>query len=147
MLKTKWFYFLIILLIGASFFIYKKCHVPQVKDEAAFFMKAPKKEFGVLMITSGIPDSQNMASGIVCVENAPSVNKIDLFMPDMGHGSEPPKVTSSPVPKEFFKYNNSVPNFGCYTIESMQLFMPGMWQVRVFYKEGAMGIFTVNLEK
>lgn len=105
------------------------------------------KLFGVMMIISGIPNSQEMVNGIVCLENAPNLDKVDLYMPDMGHGSEPPKVTAVHTPDELLKYQKEVPHFGCYLVESMQLFMPGTWQVRIFYKNGATGLFTIDLKK
>ena len=76
-------------------------------------------------------------------------NQIDICEQLQGHGSEPPKVTQISVPAQFAKYKSSIANLGCYSIESMQIFMPGTWQVRIFNKgkEGAVGIFTLNLLK
>jgi hypothetical protein len=149
MFKSKIFY-LFILLTAILFggFIYKKYFFHQAKNQTAYLMKSDSnKLFGTLIITSGTPISQEMSNGFLCIENMSQLDKVDLFMADMGHGSEPPKVTHISTPSELLRYQNTVTDFGCFSIESMQLFMPGTWQVRVFYKNNTMGIFTLNLEK
>ena len=150
MFKSKIFYVVLILVLVSAFFVYKKVAKKNNSNEVAYFMKpTDQKLWGVLVLTSGVPDSQNMANGFLCLEQASQLEKVDLYMPDMGHGSEPPKVTQISVPAQFAKYNSSIANLGCYSIESMQIFMPGTWQVRIFNKgkEGAVGIFTLNLLK
>ena len=172
MFKSKVLPIVLVLLIIGGVVFYKKYPVHKMGNEIAYLMQitsgqtpppAPAnktaknsavvpppplpKLFGTLIITSGVPNSQDMANGLLCLENAKNLEKVDLFMPDMGHGSEPPKVTPIGVPEEFSKYNKTGSNFGCYSVESMQLFMPGSWQVRVFYKDGIIGIFSINLDK
>lgn len=164
MFKSKLFFIILIVVIIVSVLIYKKYHSNKADNEVAYLMlttngqnspannatknnATPKKLFGTMILISGKANSQDMANGIVCLENAKDLDKVDLFMPDMGHGSEPPKVTPINVPNEFSKYNKTISNFGCYSVESMQLFMPGFWQVRIFYKDGTMGIFGLNLNK
>ncbi|MES2615125.1 MAG: hypothetical protein V4591_06910 [Bdellovibrionota bacterium] len=164
MFKSKYFYLVLVFLIGAAAVYYKTSRMRKANNEVAYLMQtvaaptttpnspttntntAPKL-FGSLLITNGIPNSQNMANGVLCLENANNLDKVDLFMPDMGHGSEPPKVTPTDAPKELLNYQKTVPHFGCYLVESMQLFMPGVWQVRAFYKDGTSGIFTLDLKK
>jgi hypothetical protein len=165
MFKSKLFYLILIILILSGIFIFQKYAHVENKNQIAYLMETTTsqnlagnsaqknesptqiKRYGSLVILSGEPNSQNMANALLCVENSNDIDKVDLFMPDMGHGSEPPKVTSALVPKEFSKQLNTIPNFGCYSVESMQLFMPGTWQVRAFYKDGVVGIFTLMLKK
>jgi hypothetical protein len=165
MSKKKVIYIIFVVVVAIGAFFYKNYFVSKSKNEIAYFMQTTKEQnpnikkdpkvndvvlpklFGTLIITSGAPNSHDMANGIVCMENVNSLDKVDLFMPDMGHGSEPPKVTSIATPHEFLKFNQSVPNFGCVSVDSMQLFMPGTWQVRVFYKDGTIGIFSLDLKK
>lgn len=168
MFRSKWFFIILILSTSITgIVIYKRFNFHKNKNEVAYIMQTSqnqnmptntrdnnksvivnsKKIFGNLIITNGVPSSQDMASGVLCIENSSNLEKVDLYMPDMGHGSEPPKVTSIKIPIDFVNYSKSVPNFGCYSVESMQLFMPGIWQVRVFYKDGNTGIFTIELNK
>ncbi len=166
MFKSKLFYAIfVIVMIVLGFFYYKKYRSRPVQNEAAYFMRLqpitplpsatttktvvePQKQLlGILILTSGIPTSLDMVNGVLCLENSSHLDKVEIYMPDMGHGGEPPKVTATNIPKELVKYKQSIADFGCYSIESMQLFMPGLWQVRPFYKDGAMGVFNVDLKK
>ena len=110
-------------------------------------MESKSKLFGNLEITSGMLDSRAMANSILCIENSDNFSKLDLFMPDMGHGSAPPKVTEISIPSDFIQKAKTVSQLGCFSVEGMQLFMPGLWQVRVFYKDDTIGLFNLNLKK
>lgn len=101
---------------------------------------------GELLIISGELSSKVMATGVLCLEDANQVNKVDLFMPDMGHGSQPPKVTPTSLPTELSGEGKGA-RFGCLKVEGMQLFMPGLWQVRVFYQSGASGFFNLDVKR
>ncbi len=156
MLKSKLFYVIFALILVAIIILYKKNFFHKEKNEVAYFMDTTSEQknsaqqtklFGTLIMTSGLPNSENMASGLLCVENSKNLEKVDLYMPDMGHGSEPPILTSTHTPNNFLEYSKTKSHFGCYSITSMQLFMPGLWQVRVFYKDGVTGIFSIKLEK
>jgi hypothetical protein len=166
MFKSKVFYVVLILAVLVAIFVYRKFYSSRTDNETAYFMQTtmgqptaashPEKGekpaslpklFGALLITSGTLNSQDMANGLLCIENANNLEKVDLFMPDMGHGSEPPKVTPANVPSELSHYRKTTAHFGCFAVESMQLFMPGTWQVRAFYKDGVVGIFTLDLKK
>lgn len=105
------------------------------------------KREGHLMIESEVPNSQNMAKGVMCVQNSSQLDKVDLYMPDMGHGSQPPVVKKADVPSQYKEIGKSLPDFGCFQLESMQFFMSGHWQVRVFFKDQMMGYFDVKVEK
>jgi len=149
MFKSKLLYFVLVLLIVTGIVFYRTYHVQKANNEIAYLMQVSNgqsKLFGTLIITSGTPNSQDMANGFLCLDNGKNIEKVDLYMPAMGHGSEPPKVTPAAIPKEFAKYDKEGSNFACYSIESMQLFMPGSWQVRAFYKDGIMGIFSIDLK-
>lgn len=98
------------------------------------------------LILSTKPTSKDMVSGTICLEQISKVTKVDLFMPDMGHGSAPPEVSKTTIPDAFSDQKDK-PDFGCLQVDHMELFMPGLWQVRVFHDNGVFGIFDLNLQK
>jgi hypothetical protein len=117
------------------------------ENERFLYIMEPAPLYGVLHITSPVLTSRQMLEGILCVENVSDVSKIDLFMPDMGHGSQPPVVARSyGIPSEFLAGSQGKKDFGCYKVSQMQLYMSGLWQVRVLYKNKTMGTFSVQLE-
>ncbi len=151
MLKSKWFFVpLFMIVLGSGYFVYKKYFFAKSKDETAFFMQMSKKgeskSFGIFLAQGTHFTSRDMANGVLCLERAADVEKIDLFMPDMGHGSEPPVVSQVSVPKELINYGLNMPNYGCFSIKKMQLFMPGLWQLRVIFKDKNLGIFNINID-
>ncbi len=91
------------------------------------------------------PNSKNMSESLVCVQQAQAVDKIDLYMPDMGHGSQPPTIHSVDIPRNMMSKSSSEIHLGCFKLENMQLFMTGDWQVRVFYNDGYLGIFDIQI--
>jgi len=104
--------------------------------------------FGTIEFTNGKPVSANMAKAILCADHVGDIAKVDLYMPDMGHGSQPPVVAKAlTIPTQLQEQAAQDKSFGCLTVESMQLFMAGLWQVRAFYNDGTVGIFDVSLEK
>lgn len=117
-------------------------------DLNAYQIKGAAKDvtFGKLVLTAK-PTSKDMVSGTLCLDGISKVKKIDLFMPDMGHGSAPPTVSETDVPEEFFLQKQGKTDFGCVLVERMELFMPGLWQVRVFSDSNEMGHFDVNLSE
>ena len=104
------------------------------------------KYLGLLQFKSK-PDSKNMASALVCAEQASNIDKVDLYMPDMGHGSQPPTVSKGDIPSNLKSHASEGIGFGCINIGSMQLFMPGIWQVRLFYHDGKVGLFNIDIKE
>ncbi len=102
------------------------------------------KYFGRLQFFTK-PNSKNMSESLVCVQQAKIVDKIDLYMPDMGHGSQPPTIHSVDIPKNIMTKASSEIYLGCFKLENMQLFMTGAWQVRVFYHDGYLGVFDIQI--
>jgi len=91
------------------------------------------------------PNSKNMAQALLCVEQYKNVEKVDLYMPDMGHGSQPPTVNQASLPSNLQSQASEGIGFGCLSLENMQLFMSGLWQVRLFYKDGTVGLFDFQI--
>lgn len=106
--------------------------------------KLPNHYFGLLQFKTK-PNTKDMAQAIVCAEDISNVNKVDLYMPEMGHGSQPPMVANDSVPTNLREHVSKRNGFGCLKIENMQLFMPGLWQVRIFYKNGTVGLFHLDI--
>lgn len=109
-------------------------------------VQSPENYFGQLTFIGGEPNSKDLAQAIMCADQVNEIEKVDLYMPDMGHGSQPPQVSPyNEVPEELATKAKENPFFGCIHISQMQLYMPGLWQVRVFYKDGTVGLFSLNL--
>ncbi|WP_186643792.1 hypothetical protein [Fluviispira vulneris] len=115
----------------------------------------PESYFGSLTFIGNEPNSKDMAQAILCVDQVADIEKIDLYMPDMGHGTQPPVVNKHEDMPVAYKDKISDklkekaaanPYFGCVHISSMQLYMPGLWQVRVFYKNDTVGLFDFNIK-
>lgn len=106
----------------------------------------PSKYLGLLQFKSK-PDSKNMASALICAEQVAKIEKVDLYMPDMGHGSQPPTVSAGKIPSNLQSHASEGIGFGCLNIENMQLFMPGSWQVRLFYSDRKVGLFQVEIKE
>ena len=104
------------------------------------------KYLGLLQFKSK-PDSKNMASALICAEQVAKIDKVDLYMPDMGHGSQPPTVAKGEIPSNLQSHASEGIGFGCLNIGSMQLFMPGSWQVRLFYNDGKVGLFNIEIKE
>lgn len=103
---------------------------------------------GQLIFINGAPKSTSMAEALLCSDHSSSIEKVDLYMPDMGHGSQPPTVAPEKnIPKELQFALSQDSTFACLSIKNMQLFMPGLWQVRAFYNDGTVGVFNVNLKE
>lgn len=103
---------------------------------------------GKLWIQSKELRSDTLMTGILCVTHATDVVKVDLFMPDMGHGSSPPVVKKSDqIPKELEMGHLNSLDYGCFNISKIEMFMPGLWQVRVFYKSYEEAIFAVDIKE
>lgn len=103
---------------------------------------------GMLGIESTELNSQTLLQGVLCVNHSSDVIKVDLFMPDMGHGSSPPVLSKMNNTPSMLDFENAKKfDYACFHISKMEMFMPGLWQVRVFYKSGDIGVFDVNLEK
>jgi hypothetical protein len=101
---------------------------------------------GMLQFKS-MPNSKNMASAIVCAEQVSNIDKVDLYMPDMGHGSQPPIVLNGDIPSKLKSRASEEIGFGCLNLSGLQLFMPGNWQLRVFYQNGKVGLFNINISE
>lgn len=119
----------------SAVYTYSMKTVPEQKSEPLF---------GTLLLTA-LPTSKNMSFGTLCLDHVQNVKKVDLFMPDMGHGSAPPIVSQTKIPDQLSDKEKGNTDFGCLKIDSMQLFMPGLWQVRVFDDHGVVGIFDLDL--
>ena len=102
------------------------------------------KAFGVLQFFSK-PNSKNMSQSILCVQDHQIVDKIDLYMPDMGHGSQPPTIEKIEMPSNIRSKASSEIQLGCFKLDNMQLFMTGDWQIRVFYQNGNLGLFDLKI--
>ena len=107
--------------------------------------KATHSKYLGMLVFMAQPDSKIMATALACVEEVANVEKVDLYMPDMGHGSQLPTVSLAEVPKNLKILASAGIGFGCLNIGSMQLFMAGLWQVRLFYKNGYVGLFNVEV--
>lgn len=119
------------------------------KTRFLFSMSSETKDLiGILGIQSTEISSETLMYGFICVNYASDVSKVDLFMPDMGHGSSPPVVSKlDEIPKGFKIPSTQASDYGCFNISKIEMFMPGIWQVRVFYKSHSEGIFTVDVKK
>ena len=108
------------------------------------------KKLSILFLSIILVGASNLAMSQVQfalgLKGGLNLSKVDLYMPNMGHGSEPPKVTTHDVPQELSQFSKKTNGFGCYLVDSMQLFMPGKWQVRAFYKNGDEGIFNLEVQ-
>ena len=102
------------------------------------------KVFGVLQFFSR-PNSKNMSQSILCVQDHQIVDKIDLYMPDMGHGSQPPTTEKIEIPGKIRSKASTEIQLGCFKLDNMQLFMTGDWQIRVFYQNGNLGLFDLKI--
>ena len=103
---------------------------------------------GVLGIKNENLSSKEPLNGVLCVSEAESVKTIDLYMPDMGHGAAPPKTNKTSRPAELVKNDlDQDKSVGCFELTGMQMFMSGLWQVRVFYNNGVIGLVDVTLDK
>ena len=73
--------------------------------------------------------------------DVPGTFAVDLFMPDMGHGSSPTQIQ-----REIDKAGNPV--LGLYNVQSMYFLMPGKWQVNVTltYANGTKETQTINVD-
>ncbi|WGL59568.1 hypothetical protein QEJ31_13640 [Pigmentibacter sp. JX0631] len=103
-----------------------------------------QKAFGILQFFSK-PNSKNMSQSILCVQDHQIVDKIDLYMPDMGHGSQPPTIEKTDIPSNIRSKASSEIQLGCFKLDNMQLFMTGDWQIRVFYQNGNLGLFDLKI--
>lgn len=143
----KLFFWLILgaaLFMTAYYVFYRKHGGSEKPMEFTFNMESGEGRLG---IQSKEITSQTLMQGVVCVNNAENVSKIDLFMPDMGHGSSPPVLSKSTViPKTLSIESQQATDFGCFNISKMEMFMPGLWQVRVFYKSGELAYFNVPVK-
>ena len=74
-------------------------------------------------------------SARICGADSKNIKKINLFMPEMHHGSSIPTITK----------DESSPD--CLKINNMDFFMEGHWNVRIFYKNGSKCIVSVDVKK
>ncbi len=123
-------------------FFYDENTLAVLKTLPSSQQKMPPDYTGTLKLTAK-PQSQIMSSGILCLEHAAEIKKIDLYMPQMGHGSTPPVVT----PQKDSHDTTNPSSQKCFELSSLQFFMPGVWQVRVFYEKNILGIFELSLEE
>jgi hypothetical protein len=68
-------------------------------------------------------------------------------MPDMGHGAQPPIVKHGVIPSNLKHHTTDGMELNCMNVVNMQLFMPGLWQIRLFYNNGKVGLFNVELSE
>ena len=96
---------------------------------------------GFLRLDQPLKSSQ-MAKGDLCLDHvsASQFLSLDLYMPSMFHGSTPPKI----IPKTTPSHD---PTLTCWDLFDLSFFMPGDWQVRVFYKDGSIFAFDVHLNQ
>ncbi len=146
--RKKLFFWIIVIavaIIGYVYFSQRKQHA-EPKMYYSYTMQSTTST-GALGIHSTELTSQTLLSGTLCVGEASKISKIDLYMPDMGHGSSPPVVSkTAKVPSKLKAYSTKT-DYGCYNISKMEMFMPGLWQVRVFYENGNSGTFDITLNK
>lgn len=77
----------------------------------------------------GISTATTTAS--VCADSDRAIEEVAPWMPDMGHGTSPTRVTRlSPT---------------CHAVEELDLFMPGSWEFRVRFNSGEMAAVPVNI--
>lgn len=146
--KFRWYipsFFLLFLFITCVLYIYNLYST--LPNKMKFTYKMTNSEnVGMLGIQSKELNSQTLLQGVLCVGQASEVVKVDLFMPDMGHGSSPPVLSKTKeLPPALNVDSPNKVDYGCFNISKMEMFMPGLWQVRVFYKTAKPGIFNVNL--
>jgi len=146
----KVFFWLIVIalfIIGIVYISQRNKHASDTKMYFSYNMQGDRN-LGKLGIQSPEINAQTMLTGTLCVANPEDVSKIDLYMPDMGHGSAPPLVSKSNlIPKSLRKEFKTKEDYGCFKLSKMEMFMPGLWQVRVFYQNGENGYFEINLDK
>jgi hypothetical protein len=118
------------------------------KNKFIFSFEKNSENIGKLWIQSDEISSDTLMLGVLCVSHASDVSKVDLFMPDMGHGSSPPvvvKLDHVPEVLNILPINHS--DYGCFKISKIEMFMPGVWQVRVFYKSYMESVFTIDVKR
>lgn len=151
MTKKKWAMLLLFLgFLLAAVALFVRYNSANSSDKMQFTFKMhgdpAMQNVGMLGITSQALNSTTLLQGVLCVTHASEVSNVDLFMPDMGHGSSPPVLSKFDlVPAPLNIDSQDKPDYGCFQLSKMEMFMPGLWQVRVFYKNGETGLFDVNL--
>ena len=75
--------------------------------------------------------SSSTTTATVCVDSDRAIEEVAPWMPDMGHGTSPTRVTRlSPT---------------CHAVEDLDLFMPGPWEFRVRLASGETVAVPVNV--
>lgn len=147
MTKAMAFYLMSILVLVAAGLYYLRFRAVRHADETALLLSITHgpPRFGTLFFPDHPPTTATKATAQLCLEQASLFEKADLYMPDMGHGSEPLGVQRIDPPPALASLASGYADFGCYTVTNMAFFMPGTWHVRVFYKDGVAGFFSTTL--
>lgn len=158
MTKIMFVFGLIVAVTGVIIIFSKKNEIPpalEIAMKVAAYDKQSGKTLELQPNQSGIsygivqfvtqPNSKNMSTALLCVQQSKLVDKVDLYMPDMGHGSQPPTIQSIEIPANIKTKAPNGNDLGCFKVENMQLFMTGPWQMRVFYQNGILGYFDISI--
>lgn len=79
------------------------------------------------------PVTQTVRTAALCVESQTRVTMAKLWMPDMGHGSSPTRLTEMTP--------------GCTKVERINFLMEGAWEIRVTLDGGDKGTLAVEVEE
>lgn len=71
------------------------------------------------------------STSLFCANTSGLAKKADLWMPEMGHGSSPTRLSEAAD--------------GCTKIDEMDFFMAGKWEVRVTSSQNELFVFPINV--
>jgi hypothetical protein len=83
------------------------------------------------------PTTKSFNTALLCGEDISEIVKIEPFMPEphMNHGSSPTSFKKDPRKKD------------CLRLSKISLFMPGLWHIRVFYKDKGAYYFELQIKE
>lgn len=77
--------------------------------------------------------SMQTTSALLCSDSSAVLKKAVLWMPHMGHGSSPTRVTP---------YQQKA---GCFVVDEIEFLMPGLWEVRAQFSDGDAATFSFQV--
>ena len=112
-----------IVLVGIGFMAQSSAYADQFKAQST-------RGRALTFETDG-PLTTSTAAGNVCADSSATFSTFKLWMPDMGHGSTPAKLT--PI------------NDHCARVDDINFLMEGGWQLQVTTGDGDRANFDVTV--
>ncbi len=101
-------------------------------DDSETILESRSEPHGSVRLKFDTPvQGAGIYQGSLCLQNAPQVKRVRLFMPDMGHGSSPTKLVSA--------------TGECVRVEEINFMMDGAWEILVYQQDAPTTTLSITL--